>query len=120
VLKPPKPDPTLDPFRDGVAVLRRDGEIAGHVATTVGSFWAPFAFTLRYQWSVWYIVVWADGQRERSEEDYPPWSVVAEMQSGRFVWDQDDPHQGEYAIEWLPDTERDLVLAELGVASDHF
>lgn len=50
----------------------------------------PFAFTLRYQWWVWYIVVWTDGHRERSEEDYPPWSVVAEMQSGKFTWDRED------------------------------
>lgn len=120
VLKPPTPDPALDPFRGGVAVLTRDGEVAGHVATNVTTFWAPLSFSLRRKWWVWYIVVWADGDRERSQEDYPPWSVVAEMQSGTFTWDEDDVHRGQYAVEWLDDEERDAVLADLGIAHDDF
>lgn len=32
---PPAPNPALDSFRGGLAVLRRDGEVSGHVATTV-------------------------------------------------------------------------------------
>jgi len=78
VLKPPEPDPSLGPFRGGVAVLRRDRGLAGHVATDIKTFWAPFGFSLRRQWYFWYSVVWADGRRERPEEDYPPWTVVAE------------------------------------------
>jgi hypothetical protein len=120
VLRPPKPDPALDPVRGGVAVLRRDGELAGHVATKVTTFWAPFSFSLRRQWWVWYIVVWANGERERAEEDYPPWIVVTEMQSGIFTWDADDLHQGQYAVEWLPESEREAVLADLGIAHDDF
>lgn len=65
-------------------------------------------------------MVWANGERERSEEDYPPWSVVAEMQSGVFTWDWDDLHQGQYTVEWLPENEREAVLADLGIAPDDF
>jgi hypothetical protein len=120
VLKPPKPDPALNPFRGGVAVLTRDGEVAGHVATNVKTFWAPFSFSLRRQWWVWYVVVWANGDRERSEEDYPPWSVVAEMQSGTFTWDADDVHHGHYAVGWLTNSERDAALVDLGIERDDF
>jgi hypothetical protein len=52
------------------------------------------------QW-VWFIVVWADGERERLFEDYPPWTAVAEIRSGVFVWES-GPHKGEYAVGWLP------------------
>jgi len=120
VLKAPKPDPSLDPFRGGVAVLRRDGQVAGHVVTTVLTFWAPLGFSLRRQWWVWYIVVWADSHRERPDEDYPPWTVVAEMQAGRFTWDTHDAHQGKYTVEWLPETEREAALADLGITPDDF
>ncbi len=34
------------------------------------------------RWWVWFIVVWANGDRERPFEDYPPWTVVRETQSG--------------------------------------
>lgn len=70
MLKPPKPDPALDPFRGGVAVLRRDGEVAGHVATEVKTFWSPFSFSRHRQWWVWFIVVWTNGDREPSAGDY--------------------------------------------------
>ena len=40
--KPPAPNPALDSFRGGVAVLRRDGEVARHVATKVLTFWPLF------------------------------------------------------------------------------
>lgn len=89
MLRPPEPDPSLDVFRDGVAVLRREGQVAGHVATPVKTFWAPLGFSRRRQWWVWYIVVWADGAREQPGEDYPPWTAVREMQSGTFSWDED-------------------------------
>jgi hypothetical protein len=35
-------DPALDPFREGVAVLRtEEGRVAGYIATKVGEFWSP-------------------------------------------------------------------------------
>ena len=120
MLRPPLPDPAVDPFRGGVAVLKREGSVAGHVATQVTTFWAPFSFTRRLQWQVWYVVVWAGGRRERSEEDYPPWTIVAEMQSGAFTWDEDDEHQGRYDVEWLQGSERDATLADLGITLEDF
>ncbi len=33
--KEPEPDPALDPFRGGVAVLWRDGELEGALVTNV-------------------------------------------------------------------------------------
>jgi hypothetical protein len=120
VLKPPKPDPRLDPFRDGIAVLRRDGKVAGHVAATIMTFWAPFSLSLRRKWWVWFIVVWANGDRERPEEDYPPWTVVTEILSGTFSWDLDDVHRGQYEVEWLSEIEREAVRADLRIAYDDF
>jgi len=49
LLKPPHPDASLDPFRDGVGALIRDGEVVGHVATTVSESWSP-GTPLRRQW----------------------------------------------------------------------
>jgi len=34
---------------------------------------------------VWFIVVWANGVRERSFEDYAPWTAVREIESGTFT-----------------------------------
>lgn len=36
---------------------------------------------------MWLVVVYADGTRERSREDYPPWTYVTEMPDGYFVWE---------------------------------
>ena len=120
MLKPPHPDPMLEPLRGGVAELLRDREVAGHVATQVTTFWAPFTFSLRRRWWVWYVVVWSDGQRERPEEDYPPWNVVRDMAAGRFVWDENDSHRGEYSVEWLDDEDRQPTLDRLGIRPDDF
>lgn len=120
MLRQPEPDPALDPFRGGVAVLRRDGQVAGHVATTVTTFWAPLSFSRRRQWWVWFIVVWADGHRELPDEDYPPWTVVREMQSGTFSWDQDDAYRGDYTVEWLPEEARQAMLSALNIGPDDF
>lgn len=120
MLNQPEPDPALDPFRGGVAVLRRDGEVAGHVATTVSTFWAPLSFSRRRHWWVWFIVVWADGDREMRDEDYAPWTVVREMRSGTFSWDQDDAHRGDYTVEWLPEEARQAALSALKIEQDDF
>jgi hypothetical protein len=119
VLRPPRPDPSLDPFRDGIAVLRRDGVVEGHVATTVGTFWSP-SRPLSRQWWVWFIVVWSDGDREPPFEDYPPWRTVQDMQRGYLEWAEGGQDQQRYDIEWLPETERERVRAELGLRAEDF
>jgi hypothetical protein len=102
-----------------VAVLRRDAEVAGHAATQVSTFWAPFSFSLRRQWWVWLIVVWSNGDRERPEEDYPPWTYVREMQSGRLSWEQGS-HRGDYVVEWLPEDQREQMLLTLQIRPGDF
>jgi hypothetical protein len=120
MLKPPVPDPDLDPLRGGVAELRRDGEVAGHVATQVGTFWSPLSFSRRRRWWVWYIVAWADGARERSEEDYPPWTVVSEIRAGTFTWDDGGDHDGTYTVHWLPEPDRQRMLTALAIRPEDF
>jgi len=118
--KEPEPDPALDPFRGGVAVLQRNGEVAGHVATKVGTFWEPLSFSRRRHWSVWFVVVWADGHRHRHVEDYSPWTYVREMQSGTFSWEEDEAYRGDYTVEWLPNGARQEMLSTLGIGPDDF
>jgi hypothetical protein len=120
IVKPPDPDPGIEPFRDGVGVLTRNGELAGHVATSVSEFWSPSRLRRR-QWCVWLIVVWADGVRERSTEDYPPWTYVAEMRNGYFAWEEDGPREGRrYDFAWLPATEAHEQRERLGITAADF
>ncbi|MFT4135347.1 hypothetical protein [Microbacterium sp.] len=118
LIKPPRPDATLTPFRDGVGVLRREGAVAGHIMTTVTEFWSPGS-PLRLQWWVWYIVIWADGTREQSTEDYPPWLTVDEMRHGRFTR-PDGVHSGDYEFAWLDAEEGAAVRSQLGVLPGGF
>jgi hypothetical protein len=119
--KRPEPDPTLDPFDDGLAVLYRDGAVAGHIATSLGTFWSPFQPFSRHWW-VWAVVVWNDGTKERSEEDYAPWTFVADMTSGTYEWagPTDDPRTGIYSIEWVPEEEARHVRDQLGIRREDF
>lgn len=81
----------------------------------------------RQPW-VWLVVVWSDGTKEASVEDYAPWTYVAEMRAGYFEWmdgfgrvrGRKHRYVGRYEIEWLP---RDRALAErerLGVSLKDF
>lgn len=119
MIKPPIPDPTLDIFDGGVGVLTRDGEMAGHVATSRSWFWSPFS-PLRKQWWVWYIVVWADGSRERSTEDYPPWSAVKELQDGYLEWTSKHARHGRYEFHWLDRDAATSVRERLGITPEDF
>jgi hypothetical protein len=111
-------DPALDIFDRGIAVLRRDDQVAGHVATTLSSMWSPSRPLSRQDW-VWLLIVWADGDRERPVEDYPPWSIVREIQAGRLTWEDGD-HAGVYRVEWVPGDEREAAWRELGISLDDF
>lgn len=120
LVKPPIVDPSLDSFCDGMGVLSLNGDPAGHIATTVWTFWSPFS-PLRMQWWIWYIVVWSDGTRERSEEDYPPWTAVDEMRQGYFDWEPaDSSGKIRYDFTWLEPEDAAAVRAELGVTADDF
>ena len=111
-------DPALDVFKGGCLTLWRDGELAGHVATSLGTFWSP-GRPLTIQQQVWLIVVWPDGEREDSFEDYPPWGIVTEIQTGTFTWD-DGPRGGTYAATWVPEAESAATWEDLGVSLSDF
>lgn len=117
-LKPPIPDATLDPFDGGVGVLTSGGEVVGHVATTLSRMWSPSS-PLRWQWWVWYIVVWADGTRERSAEDYPPFLAVNEMKSGCLELVATS-HDGRYDFAWLSPDDAAATRDRLGIADRDF
>jgi len=112
-------DPALEVFDRGCLILRRDGVFAGHVATTLSSFWSPGRPFTMQQW-VWYLVVWADGERERPQEDYPPWTTVDEIQNGGFLWLDDGPRGGEYVAEWLPEPDARAQWDALGLTAEDF
>jgi hypothetical protein len=112
-------DPELSRFDRGCLALRREGAIVGHVATTLGTFWSPGRARTVQQW-VWLVVVWADGEKERAQEDYPPWTYVREISDGEFVWPYPGPRGGAYTVEWLADEEREAKWAELGITLDDF
>ena len=107
-------DPRLEPFRDAVVELRRDGVVVGHVATTVTQFWSPFSF--RRNQCVWFSVIWVDGRRENPVEDYsPPWPTIELLEQGRFVWDR-GPHLGEYEAVMLDAEQTALARRALGIS----
>jgi len=117
----PPVEPEMEPFHDGLAVLLRDGRPAGHVATSLGHLTTPLAPRTPRPW-VWLVVVWADGTKEPSVEDYPPWSYVADMRGGFLDWEDGRNRErwGRYEIRWVT---RELALAQrerLGVQPRDF
>jgi hypothetical protein len=120
IIKPLIPDPALDAFDGGVGLLTRDGKIAGHVAASRSWFWSPSS-PLRKQWCVWYIVIWADGSRERSAEDYPPWSAVTELGDEYLEWvSRDTVRNGRYDFAWLDPDTATATLLRLGIVAGDF
>ncbi|MBH0110619.1 hypothetical protein I6E81_10610 [Salinibacterium sp. NG22] len=119
-VKPPIPDETLDPFEGGVGVLTKDGVEAGHIASVVGHFVSPLSL-FQQTWWVWYIVVWADGTHERSQEDYPPWITVRELQAGYFEFSgHKSSHNGRYDFAWLDADEAAATKEKLGITDEEF
>jgi hypothetical protein len=115
----PDPDPSLDPFVDGLGVLSRGGVFAGHVATTRGEF--RTLFSRKRQWWIWSIVIWADGRRELPEEDYPPWTTVTEMKKGILeVFSPDETRAGRYDFEWLSAHDAREGWFQLGITHADF
>lgn len=74
------PDPTLRAYDRGVGTLSVGGEVRGYLASVVGEI----KFPGRAPWP-WFVVVWLDGTKERSFEDYgPDWCTVSELDGGFF------------------------------------
>jgi hypothetical protein len=73
-------DPRLRAYDRGVGTLSVDGELVGHLASVVGEM----RFPSRQPWP-WFVVVWLDGTKENTFEDYGPgWYTVRELDAGRF------------------------------------
>ncbi|GAA1768143.1 hypothetical protein GCM10009747_31160 [Agromyces humatus] len=70
---------------------------------------------------MWLVAVWADGTRERSIEDYPPWGYVSEMRQGFIECDEwSMEHRGLYAFRWLPDDRAAELRAALAIEPRDF
>jgi hypothetical protein len=104
-------EPDLGIFADGLAVLRQGTSVVGHVATIVDSFRGLF---LIKEARVWLLVTWLDGTRERIEEDYRPWTAVAELLNGHFTVEREGREQ-RFEVEWLSGVERDRAWTEFGI-----
>ncbi len=83
-------DPRLDPFRDAVWELSRDGEVVAYLTTQVARMRSFPFFWVKREW-LWYQVNWLDGRRDQAQEDYEPdWYTVAELEQGKFEPDWSD------------------------------
>ena len=74
------------------------------------------------QWWVWYVVIWADGSKERSTEVYSPeWNAVNQMKQGFLEWSSGEPaRDGMYRFKWLNSAEAESGWISLGVTLDDF
>lgn len=117
-LREPLPDAEIERFRDGMVALSRNGEHAGYVATSLGTF--TTLFSRQKQWWVWFVVVFDDGTRHNLIEDYPPWTYVREMLDGHFDWEQSTADEGPYDVEWLSPDEAARLRAELDIKPSDF
>jgi hypothetical protein len=59
-------------------------------------------------------VTWLDGTRERIEEDYRPWTSVAELSDGHLTWDKNGREQ-RFEVEWLSGQDRDRAWKDFGI-----
>lgn len=108
-------EPWLGQFRDGLAVLLRDGVPIGHVATSLSCYRTLFMPWRQRPW-VWAVIVWSDGTKEQALEDYEPWSYVAEMREGYF-----ETLDGErFDIEWVPADQATAERERLGITLSDF
>ncbi len=74
------PDRELRAYDHGLGTLRVDGELQGHLASIIGRMQSSEPWP-------WFVVVWADGTKESSFEDYGPgWWTVRELDAGRLEW----------------------------------
>ena len=83
----------------------------GHVATIVDSF---RGLLLVKPTRVWLLVTWLDGTRQGIEEDYQPWTSVAELSDGHLTWNKNGPEPG-FEVEWLSGQDRDRAWKDFGI-----
>ena len=74
------PDPKKRAYNHGLGTLSVDGELMANLASVVGEL----RITASGPWP-WFVIVWPDGTKENSFEDYGPWwPTVRELDSGRL------------------------------------
>ncbi len=114
-------DHGLQQFDRGIAVLLREGQVVGHVATVVDYFRTTLEAEVREPW-VWLLVRWDDGTTDPVTEDYAPWRYVTEMQRDRLTWDGPDAGRpGVYELVWAADAaEAAAEWERLGISRDDF
>jgi hypothetical protein len=119
-MSPPVPDVAFDPFDGGVGVLSRDGVRTGHVATVLGKYHG--LFDRQWRWWIWYIVVWEDGTRERSQEDYEPYLAMQEIRAGYLHVDvaSEKSRAGRHDFLWLPREAWQATRTRLGIRDSDF
>lgn len=127
------PDPELTAYDRGLGTLAVAGEVKGYLASVRLVMCLPGK-----QWWPWFVVVWADGRKEHSFEDYgPKWYIVRELDAGRldhhgpsvektlslfghrFRWSESGDEQ-TYDFAWLPAEDAERKWRELGVTDDDF
>ena len=101
----------LDPFRDAVWELSREGQVAAYVTTTVGRMRSFPVFWAKREW-LWYQVNWLDGPRDPAQEDYEPlWLAVTEVEQGHF----DPRSDGQvFKATRVEEPDRSRLLAQYG------
>lgn len=85
-------DPRLDPYRDSVWELSREGQTVAFLTTEVVRMRSLPRPWVKREW-LWYQVHWLDGRRNRPGEDYGPnWYTVAELEEGRLedAWTEEE------------------------------
>ena len=98
------------PFDNGVGVLTQNGEFSGHVVTVL----------LNRTW-IWYIVVWADGTREHSAEDYwPNYYVANEIAHGFLELVRPSSRTGRFDFAWLSSEDAATTRGRLGILASDF
>lgn len=107
-------DSRLNPFRDAVWELSRDGIVVGHIASEVARLRSLPAPWVRREFMI-FDVIWVDGTRECQMEDYgPDWLTVVELERG-FV-EVDD---GVLDARPLTGSDRDRIWAEYVAHNSH-
>lgn len=101
-------DARLDPFRNTVWELRRNGRTEGHLVCRV----VPVQRLWAKREQLWYQVVWPDGHRERAQLDSGPvWNILTDLEKGRF--ELLDVGQRVFEAVPVPVDERDALWARL-------
>lgn len=111
------PDPELAAYDHGLGTLEVDGELKGYLAAVKLEMIFPGR-----QWWPWFVVVWADGHKERSFEDYgPKWYTVRELDAGYLEHTTRDGESDEtYEFAWLPAEEAAVMWRQLGLTDSDF